>query len=94
MRAEAEGPGEGSRVLLTRVTRTHTGRAWLSLRYPLGVWADVKGINALVLLLGEDWFRPAKAAGFGNKVWKTCAEDTPLPSPISKRDTWILDAAS
>lgn len=94
MCAEAVVPGEGNRVLLTRVTRTHTGRAWLSLRCLLEVWADVKGSNALALLLGEDWFRPSHAAGFGDKVWKMCAEHTPLSSPLSKRDTRLLDAAS
>lgn len=57
-------------LLLTRVTRTHTGRAWLSLRYPLEVWADVKGSNRLPCC-PEDWFRPAKAA----RVWEQSLED-------------------
>lgn len=65
------GTCEGNRVLLTRVTRIHTGKAWLSLRCPLEVWADVKGRNALALLLGEDWFRP----GQGCRVWGQSLED-------------------
>ena len=83
MCAEAVVPGEGNRVLLTRVTRTHTWRAWLFLRCLLEVWADVKGSNALALLLGEDWFRPSRGCRvWGQSLEDVCRAHTSLLSPF------------
>lgn len=84
MRAEAEGPGEGSRVLLKRVTRTHAGRAWLSLRYPLGVWADVKGSNALVLCSERTGSGQPRLQGLGTKSGRRVQRTHLSPLPFRK----------
>lgn len=49
--------------------------AWLSSRYLLQVWADTTSSNEFMLLLGKSIPGQANAAGFGNKIWETCAKD-------------------